>query len=434
MAVERLALSLLRRGVAGDVGGHLRRLLPIRLTKDPGQPEVDDAQPAVVAEDQLRRRQLGVDESLAVGEVESPARLQPDHQRLRRREVAAAVEEVAQVAPRQVLDDHVHGAATTDLLFAPVVDGREVGVRQRGHLIHLLAEVAAERLRLRQLRPHQLDRDRAVELDIAGVGDQRVGAGGDRAQHLVAATDRAAVEPPAPGGGRRLVGWSVVAHVLTDRHTREEIAPAPPQQNTGVERRSFGASERAPASERPATACVAGERNDRHDGAVEPPPISRRTWPRFDGKLAVASVAIAAGLVMIGWAVVGGVTGDDVSQLPDELESIAPVPDAVQVLAQSQVVVDLVESYEGRLRIDGIDFPTLRLEDLTNDNVEPGEQVEIPPGVVFEPGNDTLTFTPGPGIEVERFDEGIHRVTVLYWPVERGEGAARSYSWTFNVV
>ena len=167
---------------------------------------------------------------------------------------------------------------------------------------------------------------------------------------------------------------------------------------------------------------------------MEPPPISRRTWPRFDGKLAVASVAIAAGLVMIGWAVVGGVTGDDVSQLPDELESIAPVPDAVQVLAQSQVVVDLVESYEGRLRIDGIDFPTLRLEDLTNDNVEPGEQVEIPPGVVFEPGNDTLTFTPGPGIEVERFDEGIHRVTVLYWPVERGEGAARSYSWTFNVV
>ena len=112
----------------------------------------------------------------------------------------------------------------------------------------------------------------------------------------------------------------------------------------------------------------------------------------------------------------------------------APVPDAVQVLAQSQVVVDLVEGYEGRLRIDGVDFPTLRMEDLTNDDVEPGEQVEIPPGVVFEPGNDTLTFTPGPGIEIEDFDDGIHRVTVLYWPVERGEGAARSYSWAFNVV
>jgi hypothetical protein len=160
----------------------------------------------------------------------------------------------------------------------------------------------------------------------------------------------------------------------------------------------------------------------------------RQRRGRFDRKLAVASLAIAIGLVLIGWAVVRGVTGDDVSQLPDAVERISPVPDAVQVLAQTQVVADLAEGFEGRLRIDDIDFPTQRMEDLTDDQVQPGEQVEIPPGVVFEPGNDTLTFTPGPGIEIERFDEGIHRATVLYWPVERGEGAARSYSWTFNVV
>ena len=167
---------------------------------------------------------------------------------------------------------------------------------------------------------------------------------------------------------------------------------------------------------------------------VKSPPTSRRWRAGIDGKLAVASLAISVGLVLIGWAVVRGVTGDDVSELPEAIERIAPVPDAVQVLAQSQVVVDLEEGYEGRLRIDGVDFPTLRMEDLTNDDVEPGEQVEIPAGVVFEPGNDTLTFTPGPGIEIETFDEGAHQVTVLYWQVERGEGAARSYSWTFNVV
>ncbi len=173
----------------------------------------------------------------------------------------------------------------------------------------------------------------------------------------------------------------------------------------------------------------------RHDDAVKSSSIPRRRW-RFgiDRKLAMASLAIAVGLVLIGWAVVRGVTGDDVSELPDAIERIAPVPDAVQVLAQSQVVVDLDEGYEGRLRIDGVDFPTMRMEELTNDDVEPGEQVEIPPGVVFEPGNDTLTFTPGPGIEIESFDEGAHQVTVVYWPVERGEAAARSYTWTFNVV
>ena len=122
------------------------------------------------------------------------------------------------------------------------------------------------------------------------------------------------------------------------------------------------------------------------------------------------------------------------TQLPDAIEQITPVPDAVQVLSQSQVVVDLAEGYEGRLRIDDVEFPTLRMENLTNDDVEPGEQVEIPAGVVLEPGNDTLTFTPGPDIDIERFDEGLHTVRVTYWPSDRGEGAARSYSWTFNVV
>jgi hypothetical protein len=195
-----------------------------------------------------------------------------------------------------------------------------------------------------------------------------------------------------------LVGWSVVAHVLTvvDGRCRPDAA------------------------------------DYRHAGCVKSSSLRRRS--RFDPKLALASLAIAVGLVLIGWAVMRGVTGDDVSDLPDAIERVSPVPDAVQALAQSQVIVDLTEGNEGRLNIDGVDFPTLRMEDLISDDVEPGEQVEIPPGVVFEPGNDTLTFTPGPGIEIESFDEGEHRVTVIYWPVERGEGSARSYSWTFNVV
>jgi hypothetical protein len=172
----------------------------------------------------------------------------------------------------------------------------------------------------------------------------------------------------------------------------------------------------------------------RHDDGVKSPPPERRWRGRIDGKLAGASVAIAVGLVLIGYAVARSVTGDEVTHLPAAIERISPVPDAVQVLAQSQVVVDLAEGFEGRMTVDGVEFPTQRMEDLTNDNVEPGTQVEIPPGVVLEPGNDTLTFTPGPGIDVEKFDDGVHRVTVIYWPTERGEGAARSYSWSFTVV
>lgn len=152
-----------------------------------------------------------------------------------------------------------------------------------------------------------------------------------------------------------------------------------------------------------------------------------------DWKLALASLPIALGLFLIGFGLVRSVTGDDVTKLPRAIEEITPTPDAVQVLAQTNVVVDLAESYEGRLTIDGLQFETQLMEDLIS-NPEPGTQVDIPPGVVFERGNDTLTFTPGPDIEIERFSEGSHIVKVVYWRTVLGEGDARSYTWTFNVV
>ena len=159
-AVDRLAERLLGRAVAGDVGRDGRRLLPVVGAEQAGQAEVDDAQPAVVAEHELRRRQLAVHEVLVVGEVEAAAGLQPDHQGLRRLEPAAPVEEVAQAAAGEVLDDGVDRRALADLLLAPVVDGGDVGVRQLRHRAHRGDELAPELGRLGDLRAHQLDRDR----------------------------------------------------------------------------------------------------------------------------------------------------------------------------------------------------------------------------------------------------------------------------------
>lgn len=166
------------------------------------------------------------------------------------------------------------------------------------------------------------------------------------------------------------------------------------------------------------------------DDPFEPPP-SRRP---FDWKLWIACLPIALGIALIGFGLATSITGDDVTKLPDAIESISPPPDAVQVLAQTNIVVDLAEGYEGRLTIDDIDFPTRRLEDFSNPNVEPGTQVDIPAGVLFEAGNETLTFTPGPDIEITRFTEGNHTVRVVYWRTSVGEQEARSYTWTFNVV
>ena len=163
-----------------------------------------------------------------------------------------------------------------------------------------------------------------------------------------------------------------------------------------------------------------------------PSPRRRR---RPDPKLALASLAIAFGLVLIGYGLVRSVTGDEVTNLPSAIEAISPVPDAVQVPAQTEILVDLEASYAGRLTIDGAAFETVDISTLTNEGVEPGAQVDVPPGrVVFDPGNATLRFTPAEGTAIERFAEGNHTVRVTYWPIELGPDHAKDYTWTFHVV
>ena len=167
------------------------------------------------------------------------------------------------------------------------------------------------------------------------------------------------------------------------------------------------------------------------DLSEAPAPRRRR---RVDRVLLLASMAIAAGVVAIAFGVIVSVTGDDRSPLPDDLESVAPVPDAVQVLSQSQIIVDLVSGYTGVLIVDGIELETVNLDELGSITVEPGKQVDVPPVTVYEPGNATLTFTPSEGAAIEELDSGLHEVSVVYWRVTEGRQRADSYRWTFNVI
>lgn len=164
---------------------------------------------------------------------------------------------------------------------------------------------------------------------------------------------------------------------------------------------------------------------------------SRRHGPprRFDPRLAVASVAIAVGLVLVGLSLRYAVTGDEVTKLPDAIEAITPVPDAVQVPSQTEIVVDLADGYTGELRIDGVDYPTIDRRDLLATEPEPGTQVDVPAGVVFDPGSNTLTFHAGEEVGFDEFGVGNHQVSVIYWKIVDGPGpGGRSYHWTFNVV
>lgn len=157
---------------------------------------------------------------------------------------------------------------------------------------------------------------------------------------------------------------------------------------------------------------------------------------RINVPMFLASLGIALGMVLIVIGFRSASVGRDAVRLPPEIEQLNP-GDGDQVLRQSRIFVDLIGGYEGLLVVNGIELPVVRLDQLTTVDGQmpaPGEQVELPPVVVYEPGNATLTFTPVEGAPIESFQPGLQQVTVVFWPIEEGRGSSRSYSWTFTVV
>ena len=116
---------------------------------------------------------------------------------------------------------------------------------------------------------------------------------------------------------------------------------------------------------------------------------------------------------------------------PIAVESIDPVRGARQVPSQTAIVVDLSTGYTGVLVIDGLELETVNVEDVQN--ATPGKQVTLPPTTIYEPGNATLTFDPSENAAITDFSQGVHVVTLLYWPLLEGRGSARSFAWTFEV-
>jgi len=168
-----------------------------------------------------------------------------------------------------------------------------------------------------------------------------------------------------------------------------------------------------------------------HDNAPSAPVA---WWRRLDRVVVMACFFLAFGVAFVARGLLVSVTGDDRSPLPPNVEQVTPVPEAVQVLSQTQVFVDLAENFTGTFTIDGIDIDTVSIREVANENPQPGQQTALPPVTIFEPGNATLTFVPSTGAPIESFSQGVHTVVLRYWNVEDGENSARTYTWTFNVV
>lgn len=160
----------------------------------------------------------------------------------------------------------------------------------------------------------------------------------------------------------------------------------------------------------------------------------RRRWISWP-TLAV-SFGIAAGLVLVVAGLLAAETGRDALNLPDAVEGVSPGDGDNAVLRQTQIVADLQSGYEGVLILQGVELPVTRLDKLTTGGLqpEPGEQVELPPTAIFDPGNNVLSFTPTEGAAIEELPQGTVRVTVVYWRADEGRDRSASYSWEFDVV
>ncbi len=149
---------------------------------------------------------------------------------------------------------------------------------------------------------------------------------------------------------------------------------------------------------------------------------------------AVVSGGIAIGLLLVVLGLRAGTTGRDALRYPDAIIDIAPAPNDRQVLSQTEIIVDLADGYEAVMVLDGIELPVTRLEDVAGRLVEPGQQVELPPTAIYDQGNSLIRFAPREGAPIERYGVGVHEVKVIFWEIELGRMAARSYSWTFEVL
>lgn len=141
-------------------------------------------------------------------------------------------------------------------------------------------------------------------------------------------------------------------------------------------------------------------------------PSARRPIRPSAQALVVGLGALLAVNLLIFAAHVGGRGQDNQGPpLPAEIESLTPVPGAI-IRPQENVGADLLDTYTGVLIID--------------DGRIPEDQLRIVPAL------GQVGFRPGAGLVLTALAPGHHRATILYWPQDKDESQAKSYTWQFT--
>ena len=145
----------------------------------------------VGVEQHVRGLDVAMDEALRVRRVERVRDLCDDRERARRIERALRAQELAQVGALHEAHDEVEAAVE----LARVVDRHDVRVLERHRQLRLAREALAEAFVGRELGRHQLQRDDALEAEVARAVDHAHSALPDELLGAVA-------EEVVPNGGR----------------------------------------------------------------------------------------------------------------------------------------------------------------------------------------------------------------------------------------
>jgi hypothetical protein len=142
---------------------------------------------------------------------------------------------------------------------------------------------------------------------------------------------------------------------------------------------------------------------------VAVPTRSARRWVR--PVVVTALLGLSAFLLYVG---VQAQTEEEPEVRRAGVVRVFPKPSVV-ALRQDAIGAELEFGWSGRLQVDRRDIPDDQIDGIA--------------------GINRLSFTPGPGKEIESLDEGQHVVTLIFWPAADGEEAgAQRYSWRFTAA
>jgi hypothetical protein len=144
---------------------------------------------------------------------------------------------------------------------------------------------------------------------------------------------------------------------------------------------------------------------------------------KHPGRVAIVSVVGLACATLLAVAIHSADTRptsqtDSRAALPAAIQSVSPSPGS-EVPPQQPIAIDLQNNLTGDITLCD---PSDRCAPI------PADQVE------FVKGLGQLTFTPGPGKDVQRYLPGVNRATIDYRNQGDPNANTGSYTWSFTVT